>query len=131
MMAQVMSDPLIQDLARFAGELTAAAGEIAMAQFGATTSRQKPDGSEVTSADLAVQEMLIQRIRRRYADHAVIAEETIQADNGGHDPAGVRYCWIIDPVDGTRNYARRFPVFATSIAVMERGKPVVGAIRGA
>ncbi len=100
-----------------------------MARFGLTVSHPKPDGSEVTDADEAVQEMITQRIAERYADHGVIGEEAIQAVSPLPDPAGVRYCWIIDPVDGTRNYARGFPAFATSIAVLDHGQPIVGVVR--
>ena len=129
MMTLTMSDATTQDLARFAAEITTDAGEIAMAHFGATVSHRKADGSEVSDADLAVQTMMARRIAERYADHAVIGEETGAADSGGPDPARARYAWVIDPVDGTRNYIRHFPIFATSVAVMDRGRPVVGVIR--
>ncbi len=129
MMTPAMSTAPIQDLARFAGELACAAGEIVMEDFGSVATVLKANGSEVTKVDTAVQEMIARRICERYGDHAWIGEETVDRDSGGADPAQARYCWILDPLDGTRNYVRGFPVFATSIAVLERGRPVVGVIR--
>ncbi len=129
MMAPVMSTAPIQDLARFAAELARAAGKIAMEDFGSVATVLKADGSEVTKTDTAVQDMIARCVSERYGDHALIGEETTGTDAGGTDPAQARYCWILDPLDGTRNYVRGFPVFATSIAVLERGRPVVGVIR--
>jgi len=127
-MASTMSTVSIQDLVQFAAELATEAGGVALAQFGSSPAQRKTDGSEVTSADLAIQELLARRIVGRYRDHAIIGEEVV-VDSLAADPARARYCWVIDPLDGTRNYVRRFPVVATSIAVMDEGRPVAGIIR--
>lgn len=126
-MAPTMSIVPNQDLVEFATELATAAGDIALAHFGSSPVQQKADGSEVTSADLAIQGALATRIAGRYPNHAVIGEETVES--AAAEPAGARYCWVIDPLDGTRNYVRRFPVVATSIAVMDEGRPVAAVIR--
>ncbi|MCP4594375.1 MAG: inositol monophosphatase [bacterium] len=124
-----MGKTILQELAGFAAELGAEAGRMAGNAFGTAEVSAKSDGSEVTSADLAVQDMLTRRILERHPDHAIVAEERLSPDTVPPDPGRAPYCWVIDPIDGTRNYARRFPVFATSIAVMEHGTPVVGVIR--
>lgn len=101
------------------------AGEIAVRRFGGARASRKADQSVVTDADLEIQDLILKRIHACYPDHAIIAEEnTPQA--AGASLAGA--CWLIDPIDGTRNYARGFPVFCTSIALLDHGAPVVGVI---
>ncbi|WP_376792415.1 inositol monophosphatase family protein [Thermoflexus sp.] len=79
----------------------------------------------VTSADLAAQEAIVTVIRRHSPEHRILAEE------GGHGTGeqieeGV--VWVVDPLDGTTNFARRFPCFSVSIGLLVDGEPVVGAI---
>lgn len=109
-----------------ASKLAAEAGQIILDRWRRVPSRRKADGSEVTDADLAAEEHIIETLRRSYPDHDIVGEEsglqTAQARRG-------RYCWAVDPLDGTRNYARGFPCFATSIALLEDGVPVVGVVR--
>jgi myo-inositol-1(or 4)-monophosphatase len=103
-------------------------GEIARARRGAGTCSLKSDASLVTETDHAIQAMILDAIAASYPDHAVVAEEQI-ADPARHaDRASARYCWVIDPLDGTRNYVSAMPCFATSIAVLDRGVPVVGVV---
>jgi myo-inositol-1(or 4)-monophosphatase len=70
----------------------------------------------VTSADRASEAYLVEAIRRRYPDHAVLAEE----GTGREAPAGYR--WLVDPLDGTTNFAHRYPFYAVSLA-LERAEP--------
>ncbi|MFH0982395.1 MAG: inositol monophosphatase [Planctomycetota bacterium] len=123
------STALIPDLVSYAVELASVAGEIALARFGTARSQRKADGSEVTDADLAIEDMIVRRIAARYADHGVIGEEAVHDQTRSGDFVEARYWWVVDPLDGTRNYVRQFPVFATSIAVLEQGRPIVGVIR--
>src|SRR5262245_22701184 len=76
----------------------------------------------VTDADLAAQQAIGESIAARYPDHAVLGEE------GPHDAdlRGLRPVWIVDPLDGTTNYSRRFPGFSVAIAVAEAGQVLVG-----
>jgi len=104
------------------------AGLIAQERFGTAVTSRKPDDSPVTDVDLAVQEALLDAIAQHYPNDAVITEET-QADPGKHATiASAQRCWVIDPIDGTRNYARSVPLFCVSVAMMENGWPVVGMI---
>lgn len=80
----------------------------------------------MTSADTEAEEIIVGAIRSRYPDHAILAEESapkIQANHNYQDPL-----WIIDPIDGTRNFSRRHHQFAISIAFMVQGKMEVGVV---
>jgi myo-inositol-1(or 4)-monophosphatase len=77
----------------------------------------------VTEADLAAQDAIVERIRVRFPTHAILAEEGL----GSLDALG-ETAWIIDPLDGTTNYAFKLPIFAVSIAVAHGGEPVLGVV---
>ena len=102
------------------------AGAIARDRMAGAVASRKADHSLVTDADQAVQDFLMDRIARDFPGDAVISEET-QADPTRHaSVASARRCWIIDPIDGTRNYVRRVPMFSVSVALCLAGSPVVG-----
>lgn len=103
-------------------------GEIALQRFGRAVTSLKADRSFVTDADHEVQAALLRQIAQRYPSDAVISEET-QRDPGSHPPPGTSArCWVVDPIDGTRSYARSFPGFCIAIGLLESGLPVVGVI---
>jgi histidinol-phosphatase len=81
----------------------------------------KPDLSPVTEADRAVEQALRKRIGEERPGHRVVGEEF-----GGDDPGGPR--WILDPIDGTKNYLRGLPVWATLIALEREGRVEVGVV---
>src|SRR3970282_2231537 len=97
------------------------AGSIAMAAFGARQDvRVKGRGNVVTETDLAAERAILALMRDEYPDHAVLAEETAgQAPRGG-------WLWVIDPLDGTHNFSRGIPYFATHIALCHDGEPLLG-----
>ncbi len=111
-----------RDLA-FALELAERADPIALASFGtgALVVERKPDGTPVTDADRAVEEALFAAIRRGRPADGVLGEE-LGLRGGGGDAR-----WIVDPIDGTRNYVRGIPVFATLIA-LERDREIGVAV---
>jgi myo-inositol-1(or 4)-monophosphatase len=76
----------------------------------------------VTEVDTAAESIVIDLIRQRFPGHAILSEEA------GGKGIGAGYTWVIDPLDGTTNYARRVPFFCTSVGVLEDGKPLAGAI---
>lgn len=76
----------------------------------------------VTEVDTAAESIIIDLIRQRFPDHAILSEEA------GGKGIGASYTWVIDPLDGTTNYARRVPFFCTSVGVLEDGEPLAGAI---
>lgn len=87
---------------------------------------RKPDTTYVCSTDKAIQARMVSDIRRNHPDHAVIAEESDEGDFAR--PQEARYCWVIDPLDGTRNYVGGLPCFSTAIALLDRGMPVLAAV---
>jgi myo-inositol-1(or 4)-monophosphatase len=88
----------------------------------------KADESVVTATDHAVQRMILDELAVRFPEHAVAAEES-QVDPGAHaDRRVARFCWAVDPLDGTRNFVAGLPCYSTSIALLEDGRPVVAAI---
>jgi myo-inositol-1(or 4)-monophosphatase len=104
------------------------AGRLAVEYYGAVAAERKADDSYITEADHAVQALLLESIARRHPADAVISEE-IQADPQRHATlAGAKRCWIVDPIDGTRSFARGFPGFCISVAMLEAGLPAVGLI---
>jgi myo-inositol-1(or 4)-monophosphatase len=102
------------------------AGVLARERMYTAVPSRKADRSLVTDADQAVQDFLMDAIARRFPGDAVISEET-QSDPQRHaSVASAARCWIIDPIDGTRNYVRRVPTFAVSVGLMVDGSPVAG-----
>ena len=82
----------------------------------------KPDRTPVTDADLAVEDAVRAVLQAQRPQDAVIGEER------GGPSAGAGRVWLLDPIDGTKNFLRGVPVWATLIALVENGEPVVGVI---
>lgn len=116
--------PMLALALRLAGE----AGEIALPRARQLPLARKSDDSMVTQTDKDVQEHILAGISARFPDHAVLAEESTVTIQGFPRPGAARYCWVIDPIDGTRNFITGFPCWATSIAVLDGGVPVAAAI---
>ena len=76
----------------------------------------------VTDIDLASEQLLVRALREQYPDHTIVAEE-----GGGQDGAN-GYVWLIDPVDGTTNYAHGYPVFSVTLALLFQGQPQLGVV---
>jgi myo-inositol-1(or 4)-monophosphatase len=76
----------------------------------------------VSDADIQAEHAIVDVIRQAYPDHGVLGEEAHQHD------AGAEHLWIVDPIDGTNNFAHRIPHFAISIAYYRSGQAVCGAI---
>ena len=115
-----------------AEEAARAGGEVARSRFGTEQLvRRKSDGSEVSAADEEAQDAVVAAIRAQRPDDVFVAEET-PAGDGGQLPAPIAnddcLCWVIDPIDGTRNYVRGIPIYACSVGAMYGGVPVAGAI---
>ncbi|MHC4442581.1 MAG: inositol monophosphatase family protein [Planctomycetota bacterium] len=117
-----------QEIRRQSRSWICRAGDFARERFGSAVATRKADKSLVTDVDHAVQQMLLEAIARDYAQDAVIAEEK-KAEPGQHGSvASANRCWAVDPIDGTRNYARGVPIFTISVALLEGGSPVAGWI---
>jgi myo-inositol-1(or 4)-monophosphatase len=100
----------------------------AMRWFGKVSASRKVDNTPVTAADHASQEAILYHVASRYPQHAILVEEEVARPQRHRAAEGVDYCWVVDPLDGTRNFARGIHVFAVSVAVLQQGAPVAGAI---
>jgi histidinol-phosphatase len=102
-------------------ELAEAADAITMKHFQSTTLsvRTKLDQTPVSEADEAVERMIRERLQAERPDDGVVGEEFGTSGNSARR-------WIVDPIDGTKNYVRGIPVFATLIGVEENGRLIAG-----
>lgn len=76
-----------------------------------------------TEMDLASEKLILDAIRAHYPDHAILAEES-----GRSEETNSPYRWVVDPLDGTTNYAHGLPLFCVSIGLEKDGEPYLGAI---
>jgi len=102
-----------------AGELIAA-----LSRQGEYAVRRKQGTEIVTTADLRSDEMIRQHLGSRFPRHRFLSEEVVV--EGDFDFSGP--VWIIDPVDGTSNYAHRHPFVSISVALAIDGEPLVGVV---
>jgi myo-inositol-1(or 4)-monophosphatase len=77
----------------------------------------------VTATDRETEHKIVEVIRRHFSDHAILAEE--ETDLRGND---IDYRWIVDPLDGTTNFAHSYPNFCVSIALESTGKVILGLV---
>jgi histidinol-phosphatase len=108
---------------RLAARLADAADAITVDRFraGDLAVEAKPDLTPVTDADRAVEQVIRGLLRAERPGDAVSGEE-FGAEGGGSRR------WVIDPIDGTKNYVRGVPVWATLIALLDGARPVVGMV---
>jgi myo-inositol-1(or 4)-monophosphatase len=99
-----------------------AAGQRLLADFGQVDSQPKGNFDLVTATDLAVQSFIQGELRNRFPDHQLIAEEGYPFRQS--TPA--EFCWVIDPLDGTVNFALGLPFFCVSLALLSGGSPLLG-----
>ena len=107
----------------FAQALVAEAGELITGYFRRTTSRRKSDGTLVTEADERANDLIVRSIQDRWPGHGILSEEGATT----YDPT-LAYTWVIDPLDGTTNFARGFPIWGVSIALLRAGSPIATAV---
>lgn len=105
------------------------AGQRAMEEINYIKASVKNDTELVTQADLRCQQIIIDRIKENFPDHGFIGEEGEAGSIFKQPPRDSSpFWWVIDPIDGTNNFARRILNFSVSVAVMYEGFPVVGVI---
>jgi myo-inositol-1(or 4)-monophosphatase len=105
------------------------AGQLAMEEINYVKATLKNSTELVTAADIHCQKIIIDRIKESFPDHGFIAEEGAAGAMFKQPPRGYeQFWWVIDPIDGTNNFAHGLLLFAVSIAVMYEGEPIVGVI---
>ncbi len=115
-------------LARIAAAKLAvlAQAEFLHRDFGRVKSEWKQDGSRVTTADIAISEAIFHELRAQFAEDEFLSEEL--GDGTAALALSARFAWVLDPIDGTNNYATGIPHCAISLALLEDGVPVYGVI---
>jgi len=105
------------------------AGQRAMEEINFVKASIKNGSELVTQADTRCQQMIVERVKETYPDHGFISEEGGEGKIFKQPPRGNEsFWWVIDPIDGTNNFAHRMLLFTISIAVMYEGEPIVGVI---
>ncbi len=105
------------------------AGQRAMEEINYLKVSVKNDSELVTQADARCQQIIVDRIKETYPDHGFLAEETGEGKIFKQPPRGTELLWwVIDPIDGTNNFAHQMLLFTISIAVMHQGEPIVGVV---
>jgi len=104
------------------------AGQHAMEELSFLKVSIKNGNELVTQADAQCQQIIVNQIKAAYPDHGFVAEEGAEGAIFKQPPRGEPFWWVIDPIDGTNNYAGRMLLFTVSIAVMHEGEPIVGVI---
>src|SRR3979490_2745231 len=82
--------------------------------------RTKPDDSPVTEADVRAEEVIRATLNRHFPGYGFYGEET------GQHALDAENLWLVDPIDGTKSFVRECPFFSTQIALMRRGRLVLG-----
>jgi histidinol-phosphatase len=117
-----MDEKAFDEELAFAHELADLAGEIGLGYFrGSFEVTIKPDRTPVTEADLSIESAIRDAVKERYPGDSVLGEE------GGLQGDGRRR-WIVDPIDGTKNYIRGIPVWATLLALEREGAVAVALV---
>lgn len=112
-----------EDFLGFAEEMARGAGEILRSNYGGKQSiHYKGETNLVTEVDRRSEEYIMGRIRTAYPDHGILSEESSEVRSA------TPYRWIVDPLDGTTNYAHGYPCFCVSIALEMGGKLLAGAV---
>ena len=100
-----------------------AGGEVATRYFrDGVTMRSKDVANLVSDADVEAEHAIAAVIRATYPDHAILGEEAYQADSAAE------HLWVVDPIDGTNNFAHQIPHFAVSVAYYHRGVAQCGVV---
>ena len=121
MSTSARSDP--EEIHEFVCDLARRAGELQLSRYrNPGRVREKAPKDLVTEVDLLCEELMVNAIRSRYPQDAILSEE-----RGGEISRAGR-TWLLDPVDGTANYARGNPLFCACVSVMEGGTVTHAAV---
>jgi len=100
--------------------------ELLHREFGRATSNWKHDGTRVTPIDIAISEGIVRELSARFPDDQFFSEELALTDKP--TPVSARFSWVLDPIDGTNNYAKGIAHCAISLALLDDGMPVYGLV---
>lgn len=119
-----MSNPDTQHFLKIATDLALKASEEVLSLLkNPTITGRKADHSIVTEADLKSDELIRAGLTQAFPDHAVMTEET-----GHQGPKDAEYVWIVDPLDGTKAFAKGIPGFCVMVGLLKKDKPYLGVV---
>lgn len=95
---------------------------IANQRFGKVKGTAKPDNTVLTETDIEIGRLILDRIEQVYKNHNVIDEEAGVLDKQS------RFTWVVDPIDGTANFALGIPLYGTMLGLLENDSPIAGGI---
>jgi len=104
------------------------AAEQIMPRFNQVTYSLKKDGSLVTEADSAMQQAMINSLQMNWPEYIVLGEEMTEEEQQAQLDSGAEGMWVLDPLDGTSNFASGIPIFSVSIALVINHEVVLGII---
>ncbi len=116
--------PDMQDIDSFILDLLVRSGRLLAQKQERAVSSNKGAHDLVTDADLASEKLIVSAIREKYPGHAIYSEESERS----RKDLFARDCWVIDPLDGTNNYAYGFPIWGVSVAYAQDGDVVAGGV---
>lgn len=111
-----------QQVLTLAESTTQQVGQRLLREFGQVQAEEKADGSLVTRSDRWADQAIRDAIAAEFPEHGLLSEEV------AHVFPDREWCWIIDPVDGTTNFARGIPIWGISLGLLYRGTPVFGYV---
>jgi myo-inositol-1(or 4)-monophosphatase len=120
----------VTEILNIAKEAARQAGRLQRERFGepgAVEHKGQEDRELVTEVDVACEELIVKLIRGRFPDHDVLGEEGVVGEPEGDTDGQSPHQWIIDPLDGTTNYAHGFPIYGSSVAYAFEGEVRVAA----
>ncbi len=100
--------------------------ELMHREFGRAESKWKSDGTRVTAVDIAISENIFRELRAQFPGDQFLSEEL--AETGAPLPVTAEFAWVLDPIDGTNNFALGLPACAISLGLCRQGEPVYGVI---
>jgi myo-inositol-1(or 4)-monophosphatase len=111
---------MIEDVIKIAKE----AGAVVKEGFGTNFNIEYKtnESNLVTAIDKASEKLITEFIKKSYPSHGILAEE------GGEIKSTSEYVWVVDPIDGTTNFAHGLPIFSVSIGVQKKGKTIAGVV---
>ncbi len=123
-----MNDSTLQNARDFAIDLAEKATDISGAIIEPPAFERKTDSSPVTETDRRIQRLIVDAVAAEFPDHAFLGEEDLIDGPTLPAPEDAPYCWVVDPLDGTRNFTHGFPIICTSIALMQDNRTIVGVV---
>lgn len=114
----------MQDYKDFIVKVLEEASGIARSSFGKVSGTTKPEDNNqvLTETDIEIGNAIVDAIRAKYPEHNIIDEEAGIVDNNS------RYTWVVDPIDGTSNFANGIPTYGIMIGLLEDATPIAGGV---